>query len=55
MITPNYYASVHMAILSTIIAGLIAYIIGMYADRSKQKQKKLPPKIVLDDWKKRIS
>lgn len=54
----NQFASLQVMILSTICAGLIAYILGLYADRARNKAKakqKQPPKVDLDYWEKDIS
>lgn len=52
----NQFASMHIAILSTICAGLIAYILGTFADRARKRNKKPdPPRIDLDYWEKDIS
>lgn len=56
MITANQFAGMHMIILSTICAGLIAYIIGQFIDRSRAKKKvKQVPRVDLDYWEKKIS
>ena len=55
-ITTQQLASMHMAIFSTICAALIAYIIGMFADKARDKNKvKQLPKVDLDYWEKKIS
>lgn len=45
---------IHTAILSTIIAALIAYFLGRYADKSKNKKscQAQPQPRVLHLWKK---
>ena len=55
--SPNAYASMNIAILSTICACLIAYILGMYADKARAKRKKTKevPRVDLDYWEKKIS
>ena len=58
MINTTAYASMNIAILSTVCAGLIAYILGLYVDRARSKSKvkqKQAPRVDLDYWEKDIS